>query len=124
MIVFGVQKPQFLDWCIDKSRKMEVNSLVIKNDFEHTIGGLNVTEVSSFVFLPIREGSDLYNCTRLWEDEVKFSVVIFVILFALYVSYKIYIYFSINLHSHRFISLFAFGIIHKNVVSKKNKYTI
>ncbi|KAI9347852.1 hypothetical protein BD770DRAFT_166632 [Pilaira anomala] len=87
MIVFGVQRPQFLDWCIDKSRKMEVNSLVIKNDMEHTIGGLNVTEVSSFVFLPIREGSDLYNCTRLWEDEVKFSVVTFVILFALYVHF-------------------------------------
>lgn len=86
MVIFGVQKDQFLNWCISKSQTRTVQSLTINNSTTHTISGYNVSDISGFVFIPIREGSDLYNCTRLWEDEMKFSVVMFVILFTLYVS--------------------------------------
>ncbi|KAI8082434.1 hypothetical protein BDF21DRAFT_262868 [Thamnidium elegans] len=87
MVIFGVQKDQFLNWCISKSQSRTVQALTINNSTTSTISGYNISEISGFVFMPIHEGSDLYNCTRLWEDEIKFSVVIFVILFTLYIHF-------------------------------------
>ncbi|GAA5811859.1 hypothetical protein MFLAVUS_005305 [Mucor flavus] len=81
MVIFGVQKDQFLHWCISKSQTRTVQSLTINNSTTSTISGYNISDISGFVFMPINEGSDLYNCTRLWEDEMKFSVVHFAFCF-------------------------------------------
>lgn len=113
MVIFGVQKDQFLHWCISKSQTRTVQSLTINNSTTSTISGYNISDISGFVFMPINEGSDLYNCTRLWEDEMKFSVVIFFILFTLYVSIQLPSFFFMILTITRFISLFVSGVIHK-----------
>ncbi|SAM03011.1 hypothetical protein [Absidia glauca] len=76
MVLFGVQQPQFQDWCINKSRgsiRTELQSVVLSN---------NGTQLSFTANVP---GSDLYNCTRLWQDEVKFSVITFVMMAVCYV---------------------------------------
>ncbi|KAG1168546.1 hypothetical protein G6F71_009021 [Rhizopus microsporus] len=76
MVVFGVQKNQFNGWCISKARKSADESLsIVQAD------GSNL----QVLYSPTVSGSDLYNCTRLWENELKFGVVIFVILFVFYV---------------------------------------
>lgn len=85
MIIFGIQKNQFNEWCISKSHSDTVEALTINNNTVHTFAGFDSTNITGVVFFPKTEGSDIYNCTRLWEDEMKFSVVIFVILFTLYV---------------------------------------
>ncbi|CEG85072.1 hypothetical protein RMATCC62417_18804 [Rhizopus microsporus] len=76
MVVFGVQKNQFNGWCINKARKNADESLsIVQAD------GSNL----QVLYSPTISGSDLYNCTRLWENELKFGVVVFVILFVFYV---------------------------------------
>lgn len=85
MIIFGVQKTEFKEWCIEKSHVETLRSLTIHNDTMYTIAGIDGNTVSGYVFIPKNQTMDAYNCTRLWEDEMKFSVVIFVILFTLYV---------------------------------------
>ncbi|KAI8065241.1 hypothetical protein BC940DRAFT_304562 [Gongronella butleri] len=73
IILFGVQQDQFQAWCVGKSRDAIGNEI---------IGTNNVTDVT---FTPHVTGSDLYNCTRLWQDEVKFAVIIFVMVTFCYV---------------------------------------
>ncbi|KAG2212317.1 hypothetical protein INT47_001677 [Mucor saturninus] len=87
MIIFGVQKIEFKEWCVSKSQLETVKTLTINNNTVHTIAGFDATNVSGLVFIPTNKTMDAYNCSRLWEDEMKFSVVIFVILFTLYIHF-------------------------------------
>lgn len=86
MIIFVIQKDQFNDWCVSKSQTDTVKTITINNSTTHTIGDFDSTNITGLVFIPLEQGSDLYNCTRLWEDEMKFAIVIFAILFTLYVN--------------------------------------
>lgn len=79
MVIFGVQKPQFQNWCMDKSRQDTHNYLF------STIPTNNTLLLNSQLIYTTR-GPNVYNCTRLWEDEMKFSSVVFAILFFCYVS--------------------------------------
>ncbi|KAI8079767.1 uncharacterized protein BX664DRAFT_317674 [Halteromyces radiatus] len=74
LVLFGVQQPQFQDWCINKSRS------VVRSE----LSSGNGTTIQ-LTFSPHIPGSDLYNCTRLWQDEVKFAVVTFVMIAVCYV---------------------------------------
>ncbi|CAO3599480.1 unnamed protein product [Absidia cylindrospora] len=80
MVLFGVQQSQFQDWCIDKSREA-VNSELSNVIASNSNNGTTV----QLTFSPNVPGSDLYNCTRLWQDEVKFSVITFVMIAVCYV---------------------------------------
>ncbi|ORX60480.1 hypothetical protein DM01DRAFT_1404739 [Hesseltinella vesiculosa] len=71
IVLYGVQQDQFQDWCVGKSRS------AISNEIQGN--------ASTIVFTPHYGGSDLYNCTRLWQDEVKFSVIIFLMVSFCYV---------------------------------------
>lgn len=92
MVIFCVQKGPFNDWCLSRSRTDTTYQINSAPDSSPIFTNSNLTspihlQVSGFT--PIHPGSDLYNCLRLWEDEIKFSVVVFVILFVLYVSIKL-----------------------------------
>ncbi|KAL1935235.1 hypothetical protein VTP01DRAFT_4375 [Rhizomucor pusillus] len=67
IIIFGVQRPNFSDWCIDASRQ-QVQDQITNN---------NGTVLD---FTPNRTNSDLYNCDRLWQDELKFAIVLFIMI--------------------------------------------
>lgn len=70
VIVYGVQRPQFNDWCVNRSR-----DLLDTNN--------NGTQIN---FTPNQAGSDLYNCNKLWEDELKFAIVLYIMISICYVS--------------------------------------
>lgn len=82
MVLFGVQQSQFQDWCINKSRGS------IRTELQSVVASNNGTQLTFTSNVP---GSDLYNCTRLWQDEVKFSVITFVMMAVCYVRYLLYI---------------------------------
>ncbi|KAI9319273.1 hypothetical protein BX666DRAFT_2025584 [Dichotomocladium elegans] len=61
VVLFGVQQPQFEAWCIAKSRgglANHLNTLVMEQE----------------------DDASVYNCTKLWEDELKFSVAVFIMI--------------------------------------------
>ncbi|CDS04171.1 hypothetical protein LRAMOSA07126 [Lichtheimia ramosa] len=61
LIVFGVQRPQFIDWCTGRSRSR-----------------LDEQQSNN---LPAQGGDeDVYNCNKLWEAELKFAIVIFIMI--------------------------------------------
>lgn len=85
MLLFGFQKSQFNQWCINKSRQDTTDYI-----FSTPPNNDTLLPDSQLNFTSRENGASLYNCTRLWEDEVKFSVVVFVILFTVYVSQLVY----------------------------------
>ncbi|KAI9277109.1 hypothetical protein BDA99DRAFT_126904 [Phascolomyces articulosus] len=67
IILFGIQKQQFREWCIE--------SAFTDQGYQQDMS-FQVAEV--------------YNCDKLWEDELKLAIAIFMICAACYVSYGIY----------------------------------
>lgn len=93
MIVFCVQTTPFLDWCLSKSRSSTLNTLANLPNNSTVFTSNNITSFNSSTvtsYQSIISGSDLYNCTRLREDEIKLSIVVFVILFTIYVSWSLH----------------------------------
>jgi hypothetical protein len=91
MIIFCVQSGPFNDWCLSKSRMSTLNTLSNLPSNSTTFVSSNITSFNSSTvsgYQSLVSGSDLYNCSRLREDEIKLSVVVFIILFTLYVSLK------------------------------------
>ncbi|KAI9473888.1 MAG: hypothetical protein EXX96DRAFT_579778 [Benjaminiella poitrasii] len=80
LILFGLQKSQFRQWCINKARDTTSNYL-----FTHTPSNETLLPDSQLTFTPRGDNNSLYNCTRLWEDEMKLSAVVFVILLVTYI---------------------------------------
>ncbi|KAI9306113.1 hypothetical protein BJ944DRAFT_264086 [Cunninghamella echinulata] len=75
LVLFGVNQPDFLNWCVNKSRE------AAKNEISQT---MNTTDVQ-WSFDPYVQGSDLYNCNKLWQDEVKVGVIFFIMVAVCYV---------------------------------------
>lgn len=73
IIIFGVQRPQFTDWCVATSRQ-QVQDQITNN---------NGTVLN---FTPNQGNADLYNCDRLWQDELKFAIVLFIMITICFVS--------------------------------------
>ncbi|ORY94869.1 hypothetical protein BCR43DRAFT_494728 [Syncephalastrum racemosum] len=76
IIVYGVQRSIFVDWCVTRSR----------NELDDQITNGNGTQVN---FSPNQSGSDLYNCNKLWEDELKFGIVLFIMITICYVYWAL-----------------------------------
>lgn len=69
IFVFGIQKSLYMDWCLNKSKGVSNELIMIIT--EPPVGSVQVdpTDTSSL---------DTYNCHKLWEDELKFSIAIFI----------------------------------------------
>ncbi|KAI7866142.1 hypothetical protein BDF14DRAFT_1816599 [Spinellus fusiger] len=74
-ILFGIQWSQFNAWCVDRSRS--------RTDEEISATFANGTSIQ-LTLTPSLMGSDLYNCNRLWQDELKFSIAIYIMLMICY----------------------------------------
>ncbi|KAI9487748.1 MAG: hypothetical protein EXX96DRAFT_605646 [Benjaminiella poitrasii] len=69
IFMFCIQKPSYIEWCLlssqgkvnEKIEGISMNGTL--HQFEDPIPALNI-----------------YNCQKLWEDEVKFSIAIFVVM--------------------------------------------
>ncbi|KAI8641333.1 hypothetical protein BD408DRAFT_418340 [Parasitella parasitica] len=82
MILFFIQKPQFDQWCINKSRRDTSNYI-----FSTSPNNSTLLPDSQIYFSSRRNGASLYNCTRLWEDEAKLAVVLFFIFLIVYIHF-------------------------------------
>ncbi|KAI8394315.1 uncharacterized protein BYT42DRAFT_554191 [Radiomyces spectabilis] len=80
IIVFGVQSQPFDDWCVGKSRDV-VDEQVSTTLFNGTQFHLS--------FTPSQAGSDLYNCHKLWQDELKFAVVVIIMIAICYIYWAL-----------------------------------
>ncbi|CAO3663706.1 hypothetical protein CU097_010464 [Rhizopus azygosporus] len=87
VILFIINKTDYHSWCINSS------SSTIQKDFT---SGNNT--VNNFDFQ-----HDYYNCNHLWQDEVKFGIIFYILMFAFYVYWAMCIY-SFRLFRPEYIS--------------------
>ncbi|EPB86234.1 hypothetical protein HMPREF1544_06962 [Mucor circinelloides 1006PhL] len=83
-ILFIVDRNGYLNWCI-RSASGNLDSILQQNQLE-----MNDTKESGFS----TEMGDFYNCSRTWEDELKFSIMMTVVMI------MVYSYWAISLHSY------------------------
>lgn len=76
-ILFIVDRNGYLNWCI-RSASGNLDSILQQNQLE-----MNDTKESGFS----TEMGDFYNCSRTWEDELKFSIMMTVVMIMVYVSW-------------------------------------
>ncbi|KAG2217285.1 hypothetical protein INT45_005387, partial [Circinella minor] len=74
IILFGVHRPSFKDWCINNSRN-QLDAIMSPNN--------NNTETT------IDNIGNIYNCDKLWEDELKFSIVLFIMMTICYLYWAL-----------------------------------
>jgi hypothetical protein len=77
IIVFGVLRGDYETWCLDKSRNYvdEQVTAILGNGTQITMS-----------FSPSQNGMDLYNCHKMWEDELKLGIVVWIVFTIVYVS--------------------------------------
>ncbi|KAI8364284.1 hypothetical protein EDC96DRAFT_511159 [Choanephora cucurbitarum] len=83
IVLFGVQKQQFRDWCIQDSREDVSSFLTSDESYKNTYNSS-----TPIIFVSKQpNNNNIYNCEKLWEDEIKFACILYVILFTLYVHF-------------------------------------
>lgn len=82
IFIFGIQKSAYMDWCLESSRGV-VDEVVQGVALNGTI----------YVIDPLPT-MNIYNCQKLWEDELKFSIAIFVVMSVCYVRTILSSFFS------------------------------
>lgn len=71
IFVFGIQKPMYMNWCLSNSKGNLNENIVVMTGEPPARSMINPTEITSL---------DTYNCQKLWEDELKFSLAILIIM--------------------------------------------
>ncbi|KAG2213970.1 hypothetical protein INT47_001240 [Mucor saturninus] len=83
VFVFGIQKSLYMDWCLTNSRDTSSENLWIIYD-----DALNSRE-----FDPSSTSSlNTFNCQKLWEDEIKFSIAIFITMSICYIYWALCVF--------------------------------
>jgi hypothetical protein len=78
-ILFIKNKQEFDKWCIGTSAGY------VKDTYNQTYNISNTTvEIMSNA---LNDRNDVYNCDRLYVDEIKWSLLCLIIMFVIYVSY-------------------------------------
>ncbi|OBZ88536.1 hypothetical protein A0J61_03415 [Choanephora cucurbitarum] len=83
IVLFGVQKQQFRDWCVQNSREDVSSFLTSEEPYKNSFNS------STPIIFASKQpnNNNIYNCEKLWEDEIKFACILYVILFTLYVHF-------------------------------------
>lgn len=82
-ILFIIEKDSFNDWCIGSSADY-VKDVYIDYNPNSTV--TTRTNLNSTLTNTI----DVYNCERLFQDEVKWSLLCMVVMYVVYVSLVVY----------------------------------
>ncbi|GAA5799679.1 hypothetical protein HPULCUR_005096 [Helicostylum pulchrum] len=80
VILFITSEASFNDWCIKSS------SQTITQEMNATVTAENGT-LPNFDF-----AADYYNCHNLWQDELKFGIIFYILMFAFYIYWARCIY--------------------------------
>jgi hypothetical protein len=77
IIVFGVLQGDFQTWCMNRSKGYvdEQITAILGNGTQITMN-----------FTPSQDGTDIYNCHKMWEDELKLGIVVWIVFALVYVS--------------------------------------
>jgi hypothetical protein len=74
IFIFGIQKTAYMKWCLESS----------KGIVDEVIQGVALNG-TIFAIDPLPD-MNIYNCQKLWEDELKFSIAILLVMSVCYVS--------------------------------------
>ncbi|GAN03470.1 hypothetical protein MAM1_0041d02923 [Mucor ambiguus] len=85
-ILFIVDRGNYVNWCI---RSASLNLDLILQQI-NVNGTQQPTTANGFS----TEMGDFYNCSRTWEDELKFSIMMTIVMI------MVYSYWAISLHSY------------------------
>lgn len=77
VFVFGIQKSQYMNWCLINSRNTSSENLWLVYHETPDSTEVDPNNTSSL---------SVFNCQKLWEDEIKFSIAIFITMTICYVS--------------------------------------
>ncbi|KAG2230858.1 hypothetical protein INT48_009239 [Thamnidium elegans] len=80
IFIFGIQKPLYMDWCLDRSKGISNEIIMIVSEASTGSVQVDPTNVTSL---------DTYNCQKLWEDELKFSLAIFITMTICYIYWAL-----------------------------------
>ncbi|CAO3683285.1 hypothetical protein G6F70_000436 [Rhizopus microsporus] len=84
IILFGVQKSSYMNWCVGQSRG-HVDETI-------TVVFVNGSQIQ-FDYQPTSNNDDLFNCHKLWEDEIKFALAILIVISICYVYWSACIFY-------------------------------
>ncbi|KAK4510265.1 translation machinery-associated protein 20 [Mucor velutinosus] len=84
-ILFIVDRDNYVSWCI-RSASLNLNSIL------QQVQSNGTQEPTTTGFST--EMGDFYNCSRTWEDELKFSIMMTIVMI------MVYSYWAISLHSY------------------------
>lgn len=82
-ILFIIEKGSFNDWCIGSSANYVKNVYI---DYNPNSTVTTRTSLNS----TLTNTTDVYNCERLFQDEVKWSLLCMVVMYVVYVSLIVY----------------------------------
>jgi hypothetical protein len=68
VILFITNKDNYYNWCINAA----------SNTFIQSINNATIQ---------INTNQDYYNCHNLWQDELKFGIIFYILMFAFYVRH-------------------------------------
>ncbi|GAA5799328.1 hypothetical protein HPULCUR_004741 [Helicostylum pulchrum] len=69
IFIFGVQKSLYMEWCMRDSKGISNEIIMIVSEASTGAVIVDPTNITSL---------DTYNCQRLWEDELKFSIAVLI----------------------------------------------
>lgn len=84
-ILFIVNRNNYVSWCIN-SASVNLDSILQQNQI--VIGSDVDTQEPNFN----TEMGDFYNCSRTWEDELKFSIMMTIVMVMVYVRNSLVLY--------------------------------
>jgi hypothetical protein len=84
LVVFINGRSDYLSSCVTNA------SGRFENELSQAFKGMNNVSLD--------RSSDFYNCSRLWTDELKLSILVFILMLVLYVSVKLMWYDNVRRH--------------------------
>lgn len=76
-ILFGVQKANYMDWCLGQSIGQVDEKIIATNGSQIQIN-----------YQSAMNNSDLFHCHKLWEDEIKFSLCLLIVMSVCYIYWS------------------------------------
>ncbi|KAI8078105.1 uncharacterized protein B0P05DRAFT_637624 [Gilbertella persicaria] len=83
VFIFGIQKPSYLDWCSTSSISQMLDERISGASTNGTVSTLDS------IIPPI----PIYHCQKLWEDEIKFSLAVWIIMCICYIYWGMCVFY-------------------------------
>ncbi|KAI8354069.1 hypothetical protein BD560DRAFT_449713 [Blakeslea trispora] len=82
IFVFGIQKSIYLDWCTESASKFGL--------YENVSSIANNGTSYNFT---LSDPLPIYHCQKLWEDEIKFSIAVWIVMCICYIYWGMCVFY-------------------------------